>query len=115
MIPASVGEQCATRSCSDIPASLQNMRVEDASQRGHGAGMRPRYDGPLALEVVHGAPHHLMRHRIGKQDQKIGASDLIFHGTGHLREDLRLTVILFTKRFIAADHTVVPADDNDAH
>lgn len=79
------------------------------------AGMAPDNVRLDSLGLGHGATDHFMRHRIGKKHYQIRASDFFFQITGHLRKHFSFALILLTYLFILAGHTIVAADNYNAH
>jgi hypothetical protein len=61
------------------------------------------------------AIHHLVRHRAGKKDQKIGAANLRFQICGLLRKYLSFAVELLTYVFVGTDHAVMSSNNDNAH
>ena len=77
--------------------------------------MNPDNGDFVFLGLLHGTDHHLMRDGFGKQDHQIRGTDLFFHGTVFLGKDLGIVAVALTDLLIAADHTFVSADDDNAH
>ena len=67
------------------------------------------------IETGKCALHHLVGDGSGEQNEKVGISDLIFQRGAHLCKDLGLAPIFLTQRFIAADHAIVSANNDDTH
>lgn len=65
--------------------------------------------------LVQGATHHFVGYGVGEKDKQIRAADLLVQIGAHLSEYLCLAVIIFTDFFILAYHSVMAADDNNAH
>ena len=65
--------------------------------------------------LVQGAAHHFVGYGVGEKDKQIRAADLLVQIGAHLSEYLCLAVIIFTDFFILAYHSVMAADDNNAH
>ena len=59
--------------------------------------------------------YHLVRYGIRKQDQQIWSAICSLRFADILCKYFRFTLIPFTYFFILADHTVMSADDNNAH
>ena len=72
-------------------------------------------DGAAALELAHRALHHLVRHRAREEDHQVGASHFLAEAAAGLGENFALTLIAVTQVLVAALHTFVAAENDDAH
>ena len=67
------------------------------------------------LRLFRGHADHFMRDRSGEYDHHIRRTDLILEVGGKLGENLAFTSVFFAYLFILTVHSVVTADNNNAH
>ena len=77
--------------------------------------MAPHDLGCVRTDLIQSTADHFVGNCIGEQNSQIRSSDLFVQAGTHLGEYLCFTVIVFTYFFILTDHTVMSADDNNAH
>jgi hypothetical protein len=59
--------------------------------------------------------YHFVRNRSRKYDKHIGTADLVFKICRALGKNLAFTSVFFAYLFILTVHSVVTADNNNAH
>ena len=77
--------------------------------------MNMQHRNTVLFGLLCGTDHHFMGDSAGEQDHKIRRTDLLFHGAVFLGENLGLIPVLFADFLLAADHTFITANDNNAH
>jgi len=116
-MPARVGEQCRTMSSSDIGTSLSGLGVllEDALESSCRAAVAACNGNIHMLDFIECIAQHFVRYGICKKNQQVGTANLVSEAVPHLGEYLCLAFVFTAYIFIAADHTVVSADDYYTH
>ena len=73
------------------------------------------HHGLPAAGLVHGAVEHFVGHGAGKEDQQIGRTDFVSQSAAHFCENLGTAAVFFAEVFVLALHTLISADDDNAH
>jgi len=90
--------------------------LEKILERSRAAAVAAGHDRVAAASgCLKGTACHFMRYCICKQDDEIGAADLIAEITPHFCEYLSFAAVFFTYIFVLAFHAFVSAYDYDAH
>ena len=84
-------------------------------QRCDAAALYPCNGHIIFLGCLDSTLHHLVGHRAGKKDHQIGSAHFFAQTAARLRKDFALTPIAVTQVLIAALHTLVAAENHNAH
>ena len=72
-------------------------------------------DRVAALQLPQGALDHFVRHGAGEENGQIRVAQLVFQAAHRLDENLGPTAVGLTQIHIAALHTLVAAQNDNAH
>lgn len=98
-----------------LSSLLKRVILQDLCKGALTAGVAADDAGPGLVDPIQYAADHFMGHRAGKQDQKIGTSDLFIQSGPHLGKYLRLPLMVLADLLILPDHPVMASNDHNAH
>ena len=75
----------------------------------------PDHHRILPPGLVEGVLDHLVGDGVGEEHQQIGVAQAVFQGAPHLGDDFGGALVGPAQVLVLADHTLVAAEDHDAH
>ena len=91
------------------------MRGQHRMQRGGAARVDSCHRNVASFRLLQGTGHHFMRNRIGKKNDKVRTSQLLFKRSILFGINFRFIAVFFTNTFILPFHSLISAHNYNAH
>src|SRR5699024_2352969 len=95
--------------------SLSAVLLQNRPEGSPAAGVDSGNGNSVPFCFLGSGNHHLVRNRIGKQDQKIRTADFLFHRTVFFGKNFGLASKISADIRILTYHSLIPADNDYTH
>ncbi len=79
------------------------------------ASVAAKHRNLVALCLLKRASYHFVGNGVDKQNEHVRISEFFANGSALLGEHLRLTAVILANSFVLANHSLVAANNHNAH